>query len=118
MTAALFPYGDTDSCDEFPFASTYESGAMQKDVNGNPKPYVTTGANCVQLTADHTATTGNNEPEDWYTDSELTTPTGTEPCVRAHNPNFLNGDVGSAYRSLIGTDRLIDKDPFWVAVTY
>ena len=51
ITAALAPYNDTDSCDEYPFASSYESGAMVDGVTGAPKPYVTTGANCAQVTA-------------------------------------------------------------------
>src|ERR1019366_2223728 len=38
ITNALTPYKDNDSCDEFPFASTYESGAMVDDVNSNQKP--------------------------------------------------------------------------------
>jgi hypothetical protein len=114
ITAALAPYNDTDSCDEYPFASTYESGAMVDGVDGNQKPYVTTGANCAQETAVHTGTTGP-EPADWSTITK--TSSGSYPCIRAHIPNLLNGHVGSEYSALIRTSRLIDKDAFWVQVT-
>lgn len=117
ITAALTPYSDTDSCDEYPFASTYESGAMVDGVTGAQKPYVTTGANCAQVTANQTGTSGTNEAADWATTSVLGSPSGTEPCVRGHIPGLLNSLVGSAYSSLITTRRLIDKDPFWVSVT-
>jgi hypothetical protein len=117
ITAALAPFGDTDSCDEFPFASTYESGAMEDGVDGNPKPYVTTGANCAQDTAVHTDTTNTIEPTDWNAITETGIITGTEPCIRAHMPNLLNGHVGSEYSALGRTARLIDKDAFWIEVT-
>lgn len=122
ITAALAPYNngdkpETDSCDEYPFASTYESGAMVEDVNGNTKPYVTTGANCAQFTAVQTGTSGTNEAADWFSTEELATPTGSEPCIRSHNPKQLNTNVGSAYSGLISSNRLVNKDPFWVSVT-
>ena len=117
ITAALAPYNDTDSCDEYPFASTYESGAMVDGVTGAQKPFVTTGANCAQVTANQTGTSGNNEAADWATTSVVGSPSGTEPCVRGHIPGLLNSLVGSAYSALITTRRLIDKDPFWVSVT-
>jgi hypothetical protein len=116
LTSALQPYNDTDSCDEYPFASSYESGAMEEDVNNNAKPYVTTGASCAQFIAAKTGSSGV-EATDWPTTTDLATPTGNELCVRSHNPNRLNSAVGSAYWSLISADRLIDKDPFWVLVT-
>lgn len=116
ITAALAPYNDTDSCDEYPFASTYESGAMVDGADGNPKPYVTTGADCAQVTANHTATTNTYEATDWSSVT-VTATTGNNPCIRGHIPNLLNSHVGSEYSALIRTNRLIDKDPFWVEVT-
>lgn len=117
ITTDLAPYNDKDSCDEYPFASTYESGAMEEDANGTAKPYVTTGANCAQLTAVQTGSSGTNEAQDWATTRELATPTGSEPCVRSHNPLKRNSGVGGAYSSFAQSNRLIDKDPFWVSVT-
>ena len=116
ITAALAPYNDTDSCDEYPFASTYESGAMEEGADGNPKPFVTTGADCAQVTADHTDTTNQFEPTDWVSVTVNST-TGSDPCIRGHIPGKLNSYVGGKFRGLIGTARLIDKDAFWVEVT-
>jgi len=116
ITAALAPYNDTDSCDEYPFASTYESGAMEEGADGNPKPFVTTGANCAQVTADHTDTTNQFESTDWVSVTVNST-TGSDPCIRGHIPKRLNSYVGGVFRGLIGTARLIDKDAFWVQVT-
>jgi len=86
-------------------------------VTESPKPYVTTGANCAQVTAVQTGTSGTNEAADWNSITVSGTPSGTEPCVRGHIPGLLNSLVGSAYSALITTNRLISKDPFWVAVT-
>jgi hypothetical protein len=121
ITAALAPYNtatytETDSCDEYPFASTYESGAMEDGADGNPKPFVTTGADCAQVTANHTNTTNMFEPTDWVSVTVNST-TGSDPCIRGHIPKKLNSYVGGKFRGLIGTARLIDKDAFWVQVT-
>jgi hypothetical protein len=117
MNKALKPYGDKDSCDEFPFAATYESGAMTTGYNGEPKPHVTSGEDCAQVTAIQTAKTGKNEAEDWAKVEPIGTPAGTEPCVRGHIPNMLNGPVGTAYSVFISKQRLLNKDPFWISVT-
>lgn len=100
--------GDRDSCDEFPFAATYQSGTL----NG-----VTSGAQCAQVTAVSSGTTTGNEAADWPAVAVLGTPTLNEACVRGHIPLRLNNAVGGAYGALIIANRLIDKDPFWVTVT-
>lgn len=97
--------GDSDSCDEYPFAATYQSGALHG---------VTAGLQCAQLIAVLTGVTGN-EAADWNTVIPLGQPTRTEACARGHIPLRLNNSVGTAYRALISTQRLIDKDPFWVS---
>lgn len=117
ITNALQPYGDQDSCDEFPFASTYESGAMPDDVYQRPKPYVTSGADCAQVTAVQTGTSGAREAPDWSVTQVSRSPSGTEPCVRGHIPLKLNTGVGGAYGNLIQQNRMINTDAFWVQVT-
>jgi hypothetical protein len=101
--------GDKDSCDEFPFAATYQSGVL----NG-----VTSGAQCAQVTATPSGgpTTGN-EAADWPTVAIVGTPTLNESCVRGHIPLNLNTAAGGAYGGLITSNRLLDADPFWVSVT-
>jgi hypothetical protein len=117
ITKALKPYGDKDTCDEFPFQSSYESGAMEDGANGKPKPYVTTGADCAQVKAVQTGTSGKDEAADWKEVTPIGTPTSSEPCVRGHIPGKLNSAVGGAYSSTIRANRLVSKDPFWLSVT-
>lgn len=119
IDADLVPYDAQDSCDEFPFARTYESGAMADNVNGDPKPYVTTGDDCAQVTAKQTGFTNNpdNLAADWPTITVDGTPTLSEPCVRGHIPKRLNSSVGGSYSSFVRARRLVDKDSFWLSVT-
>jgi len=115
ITAALAPYGDQDSCDEYPFAATYESGAMQTGFDGQPKPFVTTGADCWQGTAVQSGSSGI-EPADWNS-IQLDSTTTTTQCIRAHNPQKLNTNLGGAYGRFVLKQRLLDKDAFWVFAT-
>ena len=100
-------FGDTDSCDEFPFASTYQSGAM----NG-----VTSGSQCAQVSAVESGPTNATEAEAWNS-VQAGTFSPTAKCVRGHIPSKLNSLVGTAYSVLISQYRLIDLDYFWVIVT-
>jgi hypothetical protein len=96
-----------DSCDEYPFAATAESGAM----NG-----ATSGSQCAQVTAVQTGTTGN-VATDWATVSSTGTVTGNELCVRGHIPGTLNSGVGSIFGNpFVPNNRLIANDMFWVSV--
>jgi hypothetical protein len=117
ITKALAPFKDKDSCDEFPFASSFESGAMAIGANGKPKPHVNSGAACVQVTAVMSAApTGASEATVWHGITVSGHPSRTDPCIRGHVPNKLNGGVGVAYSVLIRTQRLVNKDAFWLAV--
>jgi hypothetical protein len=130
ITAALAPYNDpaktppyteTDSCDEYPFAATYESGAMQTGADGQPKSFVTTGADCVQGSAMQTGNSGTFEASDWsIINVDPTTVTGnpaTSPCIRAHVPKKLNTTLGGAVGRFSRSNRLLDRDAYWVEVT-
>ncbi len=97
-----------DSCDEFPFAGTYESGAL----NG-----VDHGKDCAQVTAVRADTTGDNAT-DWPTITPLGPFTGEEKCVRGHIPGSLNSYLGGAYGNFIQSARLADNDGFWLRVTF
>jgi hypothetical protein len=112
MNAALAPYGDTDSCDEYPFAATYENPANSGAIKS--------GSECAQVTAVQIANpTGNNEAADWPTVTPLQTPTKAELCARGHIPLNLNKSVGGSLGNFVqgSGQRLIDHDPFWVTVT-
>ncbi|MDX3359763.1 MULTISPECIES: hypothetical protein [Streptomyces] len=95
-----------DSCDEFPFAGTYESAAL----NG-----VDDGRNCAQTTAVNTGSSGYL-PADWATIIPIGAHSGTEACVRGHIPSSLNSDAGGGYGNFVKAARLADGDPFWLNV--
>jgi hypothetical protein len=78
---------------------TRESGATEEGADGNPKPFVTTGADCAQVTADHTDTTNQFGPTDWVSVTVNST-TGSDPCIRGHIPKKLNSYVGDVFRGL------------------
>jgi hypothetical protein len=96
-----------DSCDEFPFAKTYESGAL----NG-----IHSGSKCAQVTAVRTAHSGSLAHQ-WAGIKVIGKPTGHEACVRGHIPLPLNTDVGGLLGRFTQANRLIDNDPYWMAVT-
>jgi len=96
-----------DSCDEFPFAGTYESGALNGVTNGN---------SCAQVTALRAGSSGNLAV-DWPTVTPIGSPTGVEKCVRGHIPKSLNTDTGGAYGNFVKSALLADGDPFWLSVT-
>ncbi|MGW4021615.1 NucA/NucB deoxyribonuclease domain-containing protein [Streptomyces sp. NPDC005009] len=102
------PNIQNDSCDEFPFAGTYESGAL----NG-----VDHGKDCAQVTAVRADTSGNLAV-DWPTITPTGTVVGSEKCVRGHIPGALNSDAGSAYGVFIKDMLLADDDPFWLRITF
>ncbi|MEU1670359.1 IS3 family transposase [Streptomyces sparsogenes] len=97
-----------DSCDEFPFAGTKESGAL----NG-----VTHGKDCAQATAVQAGNSGDLAT-DWPTITPVGTFTGNEKCVRGHIPRDLNTDLGGAYGVFVKNARLADNDPFWLRITF
>ena len=66
---------------------------------------------------DRAGTSGNNEAADWKAIAVVGNPTLSEPWVRGHIPNKLNGSVGGSYGRYVQTQRLVDKDPFWLTVT-
>jgi hypothetical protein len=109
------PWKDSDSCDEFPFASTWQSGAQAGAV----------GQNCVQLEAVHNTTKGN-EATQWSTAKVIGTANLNASCVRGHIPGKENSAVGGAYGAFIKSQRLFvstgtsakdTTDKFWVFVT-
>lgn len=112
-TAIGGDYGDFDSCDEYPFAATYQSGAFNISPGGSA---------CAQVEADEGSPGAATEALAWNSVTTLGTPTLSEPCVRGHIPNLLNSMVGGAFGNFVVANRLVDlgenaADPFWVAVT-
>jgi hypothetical protein len=102
--------GSSDSCDEFPFAGTYQSGALQ--------PGVTNGGACAQVTAIEIAAPTGVLATDWSKVQPIGTFSTSAPCVRGHIPLALNSLVGTAYSNFIQAERLLDDDQFWVQVLF
>jgi hypothetical protein len=97
-----------DSCDEFPFAATYQSGAL----NG-----ATSGSQCAQVEAVKTSSTGTIA-HIWNAVKPIGTHSSSAKCVRGHIPLSLNEDLGtSSYLTFIRAQRLLNKDRFWLTVT-
>ncbi|MFF3257734.1 hypothetical protein ACFYWO_00990 [Streptomyces sp. NPDC002932] len=87
-----------DSCDEFPFASTWQGG--------------TDGGLCAEIVM-------LLEDGEWqaYEADPARPVTMKEHCVRGHVPLDVNQLAGTAYSNLIQGQRLIDKDPFHVSTS-
>ncbi len=102
---------DKMSCDEFAYASSYNSGGMPGGIIGGMNP-VASGDECVQTYATR-ATQG-----EWhlYDDERLAGPTWSEVCGRSAMSGWINfTSMGGAFSSgFSGKYRLLDKDPYWV----
>ncbi|MFD8913445.1 hypothetical protein [Streptomyces sp. NPDC059575] len=87
-----------DSCDEYPFASSYEGG--------------TNGALCADIVP--LLENGQWMIYEARTDKPVT---GTEPCVRGHVDNTDNGGAGLALGRYVQRDRVLDTEKYNVYTT-
>ncbi|MFB7618305.1 hypothetical protein [Kitasatospora sp. NPDC056181] len=85
-----------DSCDEYPFAGTYQGGH--------------TG--CADIVPQL-----ENGQWKFYTVQGRPDVTRYEPCVRSHVPLTENSAAGGKYGSFVQTDRVLDSEKFVVSVT-
>ena len=95
--------GSTDSCDEYPFASSGQSAAEHGVKNGGE---------CAQVEAYEPHPV--NEPhgrkylaKDWSAVMPIGTYSKDALCVRGHIPSALNSLVGTAFSKLITAQRLL-----------
>ncbi|UQA93743.1 hypothetical protein [Streptomyces halobius] len=102
--------GDKASCDEFAYASTYNSGGMPAGIGGMNE--VDTGNDCVQTYATRV------KQGEWhlYDDVREAAPTWTEVCGRSAMSGWINStSMGGAFSSGFANKyRMLDKDPYWV----
>ncbi|MEV6300824.1 hypothetical protein AB0M02_15550 [Actinoplanes sp. NPDC051861] len=101
-TFTRLPQVPDDSCDEFAFAGSYESGAMLG----------LSGSDCAEILPYIDDVTGQ-----WYI-QYLKPVTGSERCVRAHVSRPSNVDVGGELGRFVQRERLLDYEEYWVATTY
>ncbi|MFI6894058.1 hypothetical protein ACIBM4_08110 [Streptomyces sp. NPDC050256] len=103
--------GDKASCDEFAYASTYNSGGMPGGSTGGMNE-VDTGNDCVQTYATRV------KQGEWhlYDDVREAAPTWQEVCGRSVMSSWMNStSMGGAFSSGFSTKyRMLDKDPYWV----
>jgi hypothetical protein len=105
------PAISTDSCDEYPFASTKESGALHG---------VTSGTQCAQVEAVRDPAVPATAPlaQQWPSVRVIGTFAATAACVRGHIPQTLNEDVGRiGLATLTRLARLLPGDAYTVLVT-
>jgi hypothetical protein len=103
--------GDKASCDEFAYASSYNSGGMPAGMGGMNE--VDTGNDCVQTYATRV------KQGEWhlYDDIREAAPTWKEVCGRSAMSGWINStSMGGAFSSGFSTKyRMLDKDPYWVS---
>ncbi|MFM9371887.1 hypothetical protein [Streptomyces sp. Da 82-17] len=87
-----------DSCDEFPFAGSFEGG--------------TDGAQCADIVPLF-------ENGQWRIyEARVDKPvTFTEPCVRAHVPEGANFSAGGKYGAFVKDQRVLDTEKYGVSVS-
>jgi hypothetical protein len=100
MCAGFVALNSSDSCDEFPFAATYESGNMLGY----------TASQCSQI-----AVEGYSSVSGWVY-VEYPGYSASQHCGIGHDNINDNSTAGGWYGNLIQTNRLLDKDPFWVGI--
>ncbi|WP_248512478.1 hypothetical protein [Streptomyces sp. D2-8] len=99
---------DKASCDEFAFASTYNSGGMPKGAEGtNP---VRSGNECVQTFA----TKLSNGTWKLYDEGRQAAPAWKEVCGRSAMSGWINSTSMSRFSSFSSKLRLLDQDLYLV----
>jgi len=91
-----------DSCDEFAFAATYQSGNLLGQ----------TGSTCAEIRPYIDQVTGT-----WAIAPAGRGWNGTERCVRGHVTLAENTGVGGQLGRFTTAERLLDYDEYWLTVT-
>ncbi|WP_308406301.1 DNRLRE domain-containing protein [Streptomyces sp. AC602_WCS936] len=97
---------DELNCDEFPFASTYQSAGMKIPAGKNPAP--NGGADCIQTVAART----DDGTEHLLDDTRYDPPAFTENCGRSSMSGKVNQGSMSPFGKFARQLRLIDEDRY------
>ncbi|WP_234384837.1 hypothetical protein [Streptomyces sp. MMG1121] len=98
---------DPMSCDEFSYASTYNSGGMPAPDGLNP---VSSGDQCVQTYSQRTQT----DVWHFYDDMRQAAPTWKEVCARSAMSNWMNTQSMQPFPTqFTQPNRLLDRDAYW-----
>jgi hypothetical protein len=94
------PVVTNDSCDEFPFAATYQSGNLLGQ----------TPSQCSQVVPEYNSTTGQ------WTFIPYPGYSASQRCGIGHVRLSDNQSVGGMYGAFIQNNRIIDQDRFYLGV--
>ncbi|MFG3101156.1 hypothetical protein ACGFZL_11655 [Streptomyces sp. NPDC048182] len=101
---------DKPSCDEFPFAASYQSAATPKGWGGKNLKQVTSGDECLNTIAIR----GTNGRWSLQPDPRYHVPTWTEPCGRSSMSNNQNTQSMSYMPSWRKQNRVLEGDNYWL----
>ncbi|MFE3586115.1 DNRLRE domain-containing protein [Streptomyces niveus] len=109
------PSGNADkiSCDEFPFAATYESSGFPAANGGlNPAQNIDyAGLECVQTVVAE----GDGAREHLYNDTTYDDPKWPALCGRSSMSNYVNTQAMQPFGVKFAKEfRLLDRDEYWV----
>lgn len=94
------PLIPNDSCDEYAFAATYESGAL----------HGLTGKDCAEVEP------VQQNDGSWSVDY-IRAVSPSDGCVTGHVDSDDNQNLGRALGTFIVQNRVLDNDPYWVVIT-
>ncbi|WP_437093381.1 hypothetical protein [Streptomyces sp. enrichment culture] len=101
---------DVPSCDEFPFARSWESAAIPKSWGGKNLSTVTSGDGCLNTVAVKDA----NGLWRLAPDANSPVPDWNEPCGRSSMSNNQNTQSMSLFPTFRRDNRVIEGDQYWV----
>ncbi|WP_455430994.1 DNRLRE domain-containing protein [Streptomyces cadmiisoli] len=105
------PYPDQISCDEFPFAATYQSPGLPSIKGGEMPAGTNGGGECIQTVAAKT----DDGSDHLLDDTRYDPPTWDETCGRSSMSKYINSGAMSGFGNTFAPGmRLLDKDEYWV----
>ncbi|MER5221284.1 DNRLRE domain-containing protein [Streptomyces flaveus] len=106
------PYPDSISCDEFPFAASYQSPGLPAAQGGTMPAGKNGGGECIQTVAAKT----DDGSEHLLDDTRYDPPTWDETCGRSSMSGYVNSGSMSRFGNEFAPQfRLLDKDVYTVA---
>ncbi|MFE6038945.1 hypothetical protein [Streptomyces sp. NPDC056452] len=101
---------DVPSCDEFPFAASWQSAATPKNWGGKNLSQVTSGEGCLNTIAQR----GADGVWRLVPDPRSHVPTWTEPCGRSSMSNNQNTQSMSLFPTWRKNNRVLEGDDYWL----
>ncbi|MEU9879775.1 hypothetical protein [Streptomyces phaeochromogenes] len=102
--------GDVPSCDEFPFAASWQSAAIPQAWGGKNLKSVGSGDECLNTIA----VKGSDGLWRLIPDSRAHVPTWTEPCGRSSMSNNQNTQSMSLFPKFRRDNRVLEGDDYWL----